>query len=365
MVQEVTYSVFPSAQTNNFSSVIADGSLTNPNNMLSDTGDANYAELLLNSGTGGAPLFNLTGWDFSAVPNDALIARIRFVIRLFKSNAATGTINDVSLRISNTQVCSVEDVDAPQSAFDNVYIGSNETVTWADGESITLAQLKDPNFNVNMQLALTGNSSNYVRVAFVKIEVVTLAASPGNELVTITKTPTQAASVPAKTGDNAVPWVNVNNALVQDGTVSTAALAKNQETQSLQVSGFNLGLDPNMTIVGIQVRYRVSRNGGQSGVNFFDCYLTDDTTNTETLLPGAVAVPQNLTDVTVGAINEMWGVDWTPAKLNSSNFKVNLVMTSTQNSRTAACDVIEVSVLAETGGGGDSHLPGVAMMMGL
>jgi hypothetical protein len=53
-------------------------------------------------------------------------------------------------------------------------------------------------------------------------------------------------------GANAVPWSSPNNARFQDNSKSLATTATNKaKTETLRISNFQFGLEPNDTIIGI------------------------------------------------------------------------------------------------------------------
>jgi hypothetical protein len=146
-----------------------------------------------------------------------------------------------------------------------------------------------------------------------------------------------------------VAWSNPSNAQTQNDQYATANLTQSNRTSHyLKVTDFGFSIASNATIQGIVVE--VDRYGSGSKVKVFD--------NSIRLVKGGVISgndkstglqwPNSDTDTyqSYGSSSDLWGLNWTPADINSSNFGVviSAIKDDSKDGRTAKVDHIRITV---------------------
>ena len=155
----------------------------------------------------------------------------------------------------------------------------------------------------------------------------------------------------SQAGGGTITWTNPTYATSSDNYRATAALAKGVISYYLQVTGFNFNIPTNARIDGIVVEVersiaetttytkdnsiKIIQGGAISGNEYADT---------------ATAWPINSGDAyaTYGGSSDLWGLSWTAADINSSNFGVAVQAKNTKVNaaftNTAQVDHIRITV---------------------
>ncbi len=147
-----------------------------------------------------------------------------------------------------------------------------------------------------------------------------------------------------------VDWSSPSNAQTQNDVYATASLTSSARTSHyLKATNFGFSIASNATIQGIVVEVDRYESGGST------LRVTD---NSIKLVKGGVisgndksaglSWPNSDTNtyVSYGGPSDLWGLNWTPADINSSNFGVviSAIKDSTDHDRTAYVDHIRITV---------------------
>ena len=163
------------------------------------------------------------------------------------------------------------------------------------------------------------------------------------------------------------PWVNPSNAAASDDARATVLLDDSLGPVSQWLKGTAVGfnLPPGVTIVGIAVNVECRNNGTQT-VNGRVQMVQGGT------ITGDESAPQNLnngtdTTLTFGGATELWGLTWTDADINASNFGTAFrADCGTSVLETAEVDLITITVYYEGANGcGFQETSGVWSVVGL
>lgn len=169
-------------------------------------------------------------------------------------------------------------------------------------------------------------------------------ASAWAQTATVTATP--GTCVNANNPSGTVSWGTPGNAQAQDGTSTTAGLSNNQITNYLQCSDYGFTVPAGATISGITVTVRRSTSNTGGNPRDFSVQLLKSGTLQTTNKASASTYPTNLTNVSYGATNDLWGDTWTPADINDSGFGVSFATRRDGGggTRTISVDIISVDV---------------------
>ena len=146
------------------------------------------------------------------------------------------------------------------------------------------------------------------------------------------------------TGVGTVAWSNFGNIVVDDTSYATVTL-NSQTSNYLEGTNYGFAIPDNATISGIVVTIGRSGTTG-SGNDIRDVVVS--------LIKGGAIIgnnkavtgtdwPTSITAATYGATSDLWGVTWTPAEINASDFGVALAVNSA-NSKTASVDYMQIAV---------------------
>lgn len=138
-------------------------------------------------------------------------------------------------------------------------------------------------------------------------------------------------------------WTSPENMAASDNQYATATFfaGNGPEPGTIRLSNFGFAIPADKTIVGIVLE--VERKSDAANA-IKDGFITLRRDNVDSNNKGS-AVNWSTTEgyVSYGANNDLWGLTWTPAQINSSGFAVNL-NTSSDGAGTAYIDHVRVTV---------------------
>ena len=194
----------------------------------------------------------------------------------------------------------------------------------------------------------SSRAASFLMFAFAMAGIFVLAAPPA-----FASTPagpsngSTFANVSSGTGSYA--WTNTSNAQTSNGIYATSTITSNGfDTEYLEATGFNFDIPAGATINGIQVR--VDRNQYCTGtctssVTDYSVKLVQGGTIVGNEEASTTSWTTTETTADYGGSADMWGVAWTPAQINASNF--GFVFSAKRNSggtRTAEVDYMAMTV---------------------
>ncbi len=158
-------------------------------------------------------------------------------------------------------------------------------------------------------------------------------------------------------GDNNGYQTNPTRACTDDSSFATDPSSGTGGTQSCGAGavpdttkdshrfwGYALGLPATVTSIdGIQVRADLALNNVTGTTNLCAQLSWDGGTTWTTIKTLPVTVLAETT-YTFGATNDTWGRTWTPAQLNTTNFRVRIIDASTLATKTFSLDYVAVQV---------------------
>lgn len=160
-------------------------------------------------------------------------------------------------------------------------------------------------------------------------------------------------------GPNNNPWLNPNNAKVEDGLLASLAVPPNQTYDELHCTNFGFAIPSTYQIVGIQVACKQYTDNALNLVT--RCYPiragVKDGSNFDVQLETT-----SLGWVTYGGSAFLFNQSWTPADINNSGFGVSIE--PGLQSGNAYVDVVFVTVFAVPTGGGTDMLKQVSTATG-
>ena len=122
-------------------------------------------------------------------------------------------------------------------------------------------------------------------------------------------------------------WVNPGNVTADDGSNANGnAASKNEQMNFLVGSNFGFNIPAGSTIDGIEARMGdVSDNNGVATITHAIIYKDNSTPGSD-LETGSTSVTSTPTSYDYGSSTQLWGLTWTAAEINSSNFQLRLSM---------------------------------------
>ena len=145
-------------------------------------------------------------------------------------------------------------------------------------------------------------------------------------------------------------WSNPGNITASDNSYATAQQSGGMAgaIQYLKASNFGFSIDSGATINGIEVLIE-RKDGGGSFADTEILILNGDGSAGvgSTNRSAGAAWPTSDTTATFGSSSDSWGETWTPAKINSSNFGVQIRCNSSPSfgvTDTASVDHIQITV---------------------
>ncbi|MFH1608868.1 MAG: hypothetical protein ABH951_02530, partial [Patescibacteria group bacterium] len=142
-------------------------------------------------------------------------------------------------------------------------------------------------------------------------------------------------------------WTNPFNAQTLNGVYATAALTTGTTTQYLKATNFGFAIPAGSVINGIQVS--ITRDGAVGNkIKDSSLKLVKGGVIGGTDHSAGASWANGDTLVTYGSTSDLWGLTWTSADINSSNFGFVISATAT-GSRTATIDNINITVTYTSG----------------
>ncbi|HEX8014007.1 MAG TPA: hypothetical protein VF465_02125, partial [Flavobacterium sp.] len=159
----VTLTKAPTAATNGSGTA-----WTNPTSVYAN--DNSYARVTLNSATSAA--IRATGYDFSAIPNNATITNVEVIIGRYASN--TFSIRDVTLNLivggSIAGASNLANTAASWGTSESAVSYSDSPGNWGYG-SLTVAQVKASTFGVSFSVREYNGNSRTAYVDYINLSV--------------------------------------------------------------------------------------------------------------------------------------------------------------------------------------------------
>ena len=140
-------------------------------------------------------------------------------------------------------------------------------------------------------------------------------------------------------------WTNTDNIKTDDTNVSSAAVAKNKDSDYLVGTNFGFSIPSTATIVGIAVE--IDRYAADIGMQDIALYLTKsgNTVIGNNLANTGVNWSTSAASVSYGSSSNLWGTTWTAAEINSTNFGLMLSLDNTSSSTmSASVNYIRITV---------------------
>jgi len=121
-------------------------------------------------------------------------------------------------------------------------------------------------------------------------------------------------------------WANPGNITADDATnASGAASSKDEQMNFLVGSNFGFSIPTGSTIDGIEARLQASDPVGGAGITHVIIYK-DNSTPGNDLETGETGVAGTPTNYDYGSSSQLWGLTWTAAEINSSDFQLRISM---------------------------------------
>lgn len=157
------------------------------------------------------------------------------------------------------------------------------------------------------------------------------------EVKAATSGPNSPSSGTTEAGGGSVDWASPGNITASDNNRATAALSKADISYYLKGTGFGFSIPSNARIDGITVE--IERSIAEATNQYTYDYSVE-------LIKGGVISGNNYADTvtlwpansqdayaTYGGSSDLWGLTWTPADINSSNFGVAIQSENTVPSK--------------------------------
>lgn len=147
-----------------------------------------------------------------------------------------------------------------------------------------------------------------------------------------------------------VAWATPSNALIEDGTTTTAALTTiNLDSQVLRLANFGFTIPALAVIDGIQVEWKKKGSNISGGVQDEKVRLILNGNIGSVDRSQAPVWPASLAFVTHGGPSDLWGAQVTPTDLNSSNFGIAITASVIGSIETAEIDFGRITVFYHLG----------------
>jgi len=172
-------------------------------------------------------------------------------------------------------------------------------------------------------------------------------------------TPAQAASSGPNNGSSfaddssvgSVSWSSPGNAQTSDDSYATANLNKNEVSHYLKATGFGFNIPAGATINGIQVD--VEKRGGAEGKigdNSVRLVKNGTIDGDEKSAAEVWPAPGSEAYTNYGNSTDLWGLNWTPADINSADFGfvISAKFIGTGSNKDADVDHIRITVYYST-----------------
>jgi len=154
-----------------------------------------------------------------------------------------------------------------------------------------------------------------------------------------------------QTSDGNASWSNTGNALVDDGASATVFVDYPTNTLSnyLKVTDRIQKIPSGATVNGIIVEIQISEETGLQVTRDFTAYVLKGAT-----LSTPVVEMSSIGTLAFGNATDLWGLSWTAADINASDFGVKVLIDNGGNDVTWGIDYINTTIYytyTETGDG--------------
>ncbi|MBI4305247.1 MAG: hypothetical protein HY678_02910, partial [Chloroflexi bacterium] len=289
------------------------------------------------------PSNNLDATNFGlSIPSGATINGVQVSIEKGTTVNSGATVTDTTVRLLKAGAV-VGDNKASGTAWpiadaNATYGGSSDL--W--GTSWTAGDFTPSGFGVRISASQSGgDSSHTIAVDHVRITVYFTPETPDVFGLFSTKSAGTGADVDDCCGGPA--WSNPGNITSSNDASAQVTAHVNYASDSLQATNFAFAIPSAATISGIEVQ--IERRASAAGIRDGSLQL---------LKAGGVAGvdkrdnsvdwPSTDTVRTYGGPTDRWGVSWTPADINASNFGAALMIGAAPNSPLAYVDHIQIKV---------------------
>jgi hypothetical protein len=151
-------------------------------------------------------------------------------------------------------------------------------------------------------------------------------------------------------GFGTVAWSNPGNITSSDNSHATASFGGGTDSgfDYLRATNFGFSIDSDATIDGIEVIFERKDAGGS--VTDSNIYIINGDGSAgvgSTNRSAGAAWPTSDTSATFGSSSDSWGESWTPAKVNSSDFGVQIRCSSSAGfgvTDTASVDHVQITI---------------------
>lgn len=154
-----------------------------------------------------------------------------------------------------------------------------------------------------------------------------------------------------------VAWSNPGNITSSDNSYATATFSGGTDTgfDYLRATNFGFSIDSGATIDGIEAIFERKDAGGS--VTDSNIYIINGDGSAgvgSTNRSAGAQWPTSDTEATFGSSSDSWGETWTPAKINSSNFGVQIRCSTVSGfgiTEVASVDHVKITVYYTEGSG--------------
>lgn len=135
-------------------------------------------------------------------------------------------------------------------------------------------------------------------------------------------------------GIGTVAWSSPGNILTDNGSnASGASAGKSVQMQYLVASDFGFSIPDGSTIDGFQARVQAAYGTAPSAAPVIThIYLVRGGSTLSSNFSSGASLTGSMTDYTFGGSTNLWGLSWTPAQVNASNFQFRFSCDSGVNS---------------------------------
>ena len=184
-------------------------------------------------------------------------------------------------------------------------------------------------------------------------------------MASVTRSAGAGANVATDFSDAA--WSNPGNITASDNSYATAQKSGGMSggVQYLKASNFGFSIDSGATIDGIEVLIERKDAGGSFADTEIKILNGDGSAGVgSTNRSAGAAWPTSDTTATFGSSSDSWGETWTPAKINSSNFGVQIRCDASPSfgvTDTASVDHVQITVHYTAAGSSEAITAGLGV----
>lgn len=289
-----------------------------------------------------------TNFSFT-IPTGATINGV-FVEAEVSTNAGAGQVEDSSVKlVKGGTIQGTEGAVAP-----HVWTGTDTYISWGGatdlwGLSLTPADVNASTFGAVISALEVGDGAMTARIDHIRITVYFTWAGPAS-----------GATFADDAAVGTIAWTSPGNAVASDDSRATAALTISTTSHYLKATNFGFAIPAAATITGIFVEVENSEAGGAGTVRDSSVRIVKGG-----VISGnnrAIAIDWSPVDSYVPYSSDLWGLSWTPADINATDFGVAISAFETgSGSETARIDHIRITVAYSLGGPPERRRTAMAM----